>query len=243
MPLRGVTVLAVDQRLRADRNGYIEIPAHFHAEKFGRRNPHNLNGTPIQRHPLSQHLRIAAKFPLPKRVADHRSGRSTSWNVVIFANQAAHQRPHAQRLEKLTDAPKGLRKTGFAANRQIKAAVAPGKDAGEGLLMLANLLPQRIGEVWMSIREISGTAMLILGDLQFRKLLRMRNRKHAQPHRIQQLKDGGVSTDSQRERNGCDGKKARIHPQQAGAIMEILPQSFQQSAWVHVSGTIDMLTS
>src|SRR5258708_20700871 len=111
------------------------------------------------------------------------------------------------------------------------------------MLMPANMRPERIGEAWMSIREISGTAMLIIGDLQFRKLLRMRNRKHAQPHRIEQLKDGGVSADTQCERNGGDGKKARIHPQQAGAIMEILPQSFQQSAWVHVSGTIDMLTS
>src|SRR5713101_4460470 len=124
MPLRGVTVLAIDQRLRACRNGHIKIPAHFNTEEFGRRHSHNFKGTSIQRNPLPQHLRIAAKFTLPKRVADHRPGRATSWNVIIVADQPAHQWPYTERLEKLAAHPQALRKTGLAANGQIKAAVA-----------------------------------------------------------------------------------------------------------------------
>ncbi len=197
MPFRCMAILAVDQRLRTCWNGHIEIPANFHAEEFGRRHPHHLDRTPIQRDPLPQHLRIAAKFTLPKRIADHRPGRSASWNVVIVANQATHQRPHAQRLEKLAGHPQSLRITGLAANRQIKATVAPGENSREGLLMLANLLPLRIGEVRTPVGKIAGTAVLILGDLQFGQLLRMRNRKHAQPHGIEQLEDGGVSADTQ----------------------------------------------
>lgn len=48
MPLCQMTVLAIDYRLRAYRDGYIETTANFHAEKIGGRYSHNVEAMTVQ---------------------------------------------------------------------------------------------------------------------------------------------------------------------------------------------------
>src|SRR5580700_1933702 len=100
--------------------------------------------------------------------------------------------------------------------------------------MIANLLPLRVCEIGPSIREIPRTAVLVLGDFEFGKLLRMGQRQHPKSNSIKQFKDRRIGADAQCQRDGGNGEKSGADSEQAAAIAKILPQALQPAEWFHL---------
>src|SRR5438270_1198255 len=117
--------------------------------------------------------------------------------IIVVAHQTSQQRPHIERLKKISAHPKPLRVMRLPSGCQIEALIAPSEDARKSLLVIADLLPLRVGEVGMPVREIAGTAVLVFRDLQLRKFVRMGDGKRAQPDRIQQLKYRRICPDAE----------------------------------------------
>ena len=55
----------------------------------------------------------------------------------------------------------------------------------------------------------------------------MRYGQQAEAHRVEQLKDGSIGADAQRQRQGGDYEKALVQTEQACAKVEILPSAIK----------------
>jgi hypothetical protein len=97
-------------------------------------------------------------MPLPEAVADHRdrSGVPAAVEIVIRREDAAAHGGHAEDAEEIAADPQAFREMALAARGQIEAVRAEGQGSGEGLLVIAHLLPDRVGEIGVYGRAGSG---------------------------------------------------------------------------------------
>ena len=87
----------------------------------------------------------------------------------------------------------------LAARRQVEGGAAPDERAGERLLLIADPLPQRVGQVRPAARELPGAPTRRLRDADLHQLMRRLDRQRPQPHCVEQLKDGRVGADAKRQ--------------------------------------------
>jgi hypothetical protein len=105
------------------------------------------------------------------------------------------------------------------------------------LLCIANPLPDRIRQHRPAPAEgPAGSAPI--GDPHLDEPLRLDDRQLAESHRVDQLKDRRVGADAQRQRENRDRRERRVQPQQAGTVLEVLDDGFDEPECVH---TIDVL--
>ena len=110
----------------------------------------------------------------------------------------------------------------LATRGDVETTLAPGKHARKPLLQGANLLPLRVGQIRVRRREIAGTAMR-LNDANLGQLVRILERKRGQADGIEQLKDGSVGADAEREcehRNRCETWVIAQHAQGVAEILQ-----------------------
>ena len=62
--------------------------------------------------------------------------------------------------------------------------LAPGKDAGEGIVMASNLLPHGDGEVGIAAVSDAESSTIPAGDAQLGQFLRILDGQAAQAHRV-----------------------------------------------------------
>jgi hypothetical protein len=146
---------------------------------------------------------IHAEFPsthlaLPIGITDNCAGGRTGALLVFGQNQAATPRLDSEHAEEVAADPDSVRSPQFATLPNSHIIRGPGEDTREGLLLSLDLLPDRPSQssVTSGIQAHSAVAAL---DPYLRKLLRVLNRQAAQPDGVEQLKDGGIRADSQRQ--------------------------------------------
>ena len=105
---------------------------------------------------------------------------------------------------------------------------AQAKTPEEGLLMISDLLPDRIREHRVPVEKVSHPAVRV-GEPHLGELLWVDHRKHAQANRIQQLENRRIGADAEGQGYDRDGSEARIPLQLAGAVAEILPEDFERA--------------
>ncbi len=137
----------------------------------------------------------AAKLALPKRVADHRTWQPATGAVVFSGEQAAPERRHTQRSERLAADKEAASALGLRTlTKRDFIATAPSKNTRKSFLMGADLLPERVGEI------VSGSAdpksSISAANLNLGQLARTRHRQAAQTHSVEQLKNRRVCSDS-----------------------------------------------
>jgi len=74
---------------------------------------------------------------LPEGIADHGSRQATTAAIVGSGEYAAHQGPHTEYLEKIAADEKALSKPTFARGSEAETITAPGENAGEHVLLVA----------------------------------------------------------------------------------------------------------
>jgi hypothetical protein len=78
---------------------------------------------------------------------------------------------------------------------------------------------QRRGQLGPAAREIAASAPR--RDPKVVEPARIRDRQAPQPHRVEELEDGGVGADSERERQNRDQRKRRLEAQAPRAVAEV----------------------
>ena len=84
---------------------------------------------------------------------------------------------------------------------QAKIMIEPGENAGQGLLLFANLLKKREAEYCWVPADADGVIPAL--DLYADKGLRIDDRQTAETHGVDQLKNRGIDPDTERERQYC----------------------------------------
>jgi hypothetical protein len=103
----------------------------------------------------------------------------------------------AQGREKLARCVVSAHVARFPARRQIERVTAIGESSGKHVLAVANLLPDRVGEI----------SAVAAGHLE--QLFGMGHRQRFENQGIDQAENGGIGADSQRQREDGHGGKSR----------------------------------
>src|SRR5262249_7844213 len=141
-------------RLRAYGHGNVKVVAHGHPGEVRRRDADDIHDLVVEPQLLPQR-RAAAEFLLPEAIADHCARQSAAAPIVLYGEDAPGERPDAQDTEELTAYVQAIHKTSIAARVARETDVVPGSDSGEALMVLAELLPDRIGYHWIGAGIIS----------------------------------------------------------------------------------------
>src|ERR1044072_3774183 len=126
--------------------------------------------------------RLPTILALPELVADDQSRLAAAPLVVCCREEAAPRGLHTQRMEKVAAHVKHPSRTNFTARSEIDAVRTPGKDSREGLLVLSNLLPNRIGDRRRAADAAPCT--FHIRHANFGQFLRGFDRQRAQSHRV-----------------------------------------------------------
>jgi hypothetical protein len=112
--------------------------------------------------------------------------------------------------------------------------------------MLFDLLPHGHGEVGECAVFDPNSSWIAVSDPEFHQLARFCDGEGAQSHRVQDLEDGSVSPDAERERGDDDEGKVWTSEEDSQGSAHIVPEAFQPDRSVlrgdplaHGSGTAE----
>src|SRR5579863_2681762 len=119
----------------------------------------------------------SAIVTLPESIAEHSNAAAVPY-VVRSSHQPSGGRADAQDGEVIAAGVNAADVVHFAADGEVEGLWRPGEHTGKCILMTANLLPNRICDVWPGTRR-SGRAKFYL-----RKLLGILHGQHPEQDRI-----------------------------------------------------------
>src|SRR5215472_7805046 len=112
-------VFGIKDWLGADRQSNIKVASDLHAEEGRGSNPDNFRWVTVKADLVSDN-RTAAKFALPKRIADNDTGRTATTLIVGGRDQAALRRAKSERLEEAAADPNSLCVAGLSTLAKIQ---------------------------------------------------------------------------------------------------------------------------
>ncbi len=174
-----------------------------------------------------------AQVRLPERVTDHRRSGAASGMIVTAIEQPSTFWCDAEHGEEVTTHPEAARRSCLDAAACEELGIPPGKHAGKGALVSANQFPQRVGGFRVDAFVASERLRTI--SSHFGQLLRIGDDEGAEPYRIDQMKDGGVRTDPERQRQNGDGREDRAPAQDPQSISHVADDVLGQAHLVHSS--------
>ncbi len=172
-------------RLRAYRYGHVEVAANGHPEEVRRRDADDLHRLVVKPQLLAQRP-ATAELPLPEAIANDCARQSAAGPVVLRREDSPGNRPDPQDAEELAAYVEAIHKTGVAARITGETDVAPRSDSGEARVIVAQLLPDKIGYHWIAA-EKAPARLVHIDDAHLRQLLRILHRQRLQQHRIEKL--------------------------------------------------------
>src|SRR5207249_1063797 len=103
----------------------------------------------------------------------------------------------------------------------------------EGLLLRADLLPERLGE--KPARESpADPPLVVLVDRDRRKLLWLLHRKRAEAERVHELENRRVGAGAERQDEDRHERERRVLSKESHSVPEVLPQRVQPAQRVHL---------
>src|SRR3954465_3639260 len=129
-----------------------------------------------------------------------RAVASAAVQIVFAIEDAAAIRRNAEDVEHFAADPKAVDDAFLAFLREVETGRAVREDAFEGVLIIADCFPKRVGEIFVA------------ADVKPREAMRIGNGKRTEHHGVHDAKNGGVRADAERERkNRGYGEAARAH--------------------------------
>ena len=186
--------LAANDRLGAERRRDVEGAADLQAEEIAVRDADDRERVAVEVNRFSDHVRAAAILALPEAVTEdrHRSIRSAAAPVIVGREETPDVRRYAERVEEPPADEEALRVARLAAGVQVEARVAVGADADQHRLVIADVLPLRIGQ-----RGVRAANALEPQDHQPIGLV---HRQRLEDQRVDQREDRDIGADAQRQR-------------------------------------------
>src|SRR5262249_42014248 len=118
--------------------------------------------------------------------------------------------------------------------RQVEIGIAERGDAGEKSGMIAELLPERVRDLPVAPFLTATPALSNHADLN--QLFRMLDRQTTDEKCVDQLEDGGIGADAERERQNPRGSEHRIALQLPRAVAQVGEQIEQPAGGPHIAG-------
>ncbi len=143
-----------EDRLDANRNGHVKCVADGDAVKPRRGDAEDLKRIAVERQPLTDDARVAAKIALPESVADVCGRNAASWLVILWSYKSPENRLDTQNVKEIAADANAFCVVDFPTGCQIEAGIAPNSDFRKTFLAFANLFPQRKCELRILAREI-----------------------------------------------------------------------------------------
>src|SRR5215469_11162848 len=133
---------------------------------FGTREPGGRHTNDFERMILNNQTRAegggtSSEFPLPERIAQDHGGRGTASQVVFRAEQPPGGGQNLERQKEFASYSEYGDAARFGALPDSQGCVCPAENARKRLLVLADLLEERIAEIVRVIRDTE----VHLGDL------------------------------------------------------------------------------
>jgi hypothetical protein len=186
--------------LHRDRYEHVRVASKLLTAETFLRHAHDRHGVPVDDYCLVEHGGIRSETRGPVPVCEH-DNRMTAWYpIVVFIENAAQNRVHAENLEVISRYQIcSSRKSGVLVG-QAGGSASRTCQAGEWRLLRLHL-----AEHWITERRSSGlvgrhAALRRSRVVQEDQLLRIPDRKRTQQHTIEHRKDCGVRPDAQRKR-------------------------------------------
>src|SRR6185312_14637221 len=216
----GVKIIGcVDNRFRTCEDGDIKLAAHLQPIKPGRRHAQHRNWTASKAYRSSYDVSIAAELALPEAVADYRAGRAAALVVISRVKNAPENRLNTENIKEFAAHPEPVGIAGLAAIGKIKGGGTEGERV-KALRLAPNLLPHGIGGIGVAPGHVSGTARIC--GTKNEQFLWIFHRHRAHAHGINQLEDGSIGANAERQRKHADGGEAGIQAQHAQAVANVL---------------------
>src|SRR5437773_2319907 len=126
---------------------------------------------------------LPAEFTLPKSVTQDHSRCSTTRLVIFCTEQAAFDRNHTQRREHPAANPETASVLCLGTSTELKTPICPRKYLRKSVLVIADLFPERIGEVGIRTRNDS-KSVVPTSDLNHGQSLRIGDGQTAKTYGI-----------------------------------------------------------
>ena len=175
----------------------------------------------VNRKLLADGRGFPSQLPLPERITQYCAGGTTAPFVIGSVEHSSQDGANTQRVEEIAAHPKAAYQVDLTPRSQIEVVRGPCEDGGKGLMIVPDLLPNRIGERGVPVEKASHAALPV-GQLYLRELLWTIHRKQAQTNRTHQLEDRRVGANTQRERQKRNRRKTGTAAQLAQAVADVL---------------------
>jgi hypothetical protein len=159
------------------------------------------------------------QLALPEAVADDGVGSATR-PVVARLQQAAPRGHDTERVERVAAHPRAAHQVPRVALAHLHVEPRrPGEDAREGLLVVSDLLPERIRE--RIPPAVDAEAAVAPGNLDRDQRPGRLDRQGSQPHCIEELENRRVGADAERQRQDGDRRESRAPSNLPHAVPQI----------------------
>src|SRR6185312_14415070 len=142
--------------------------------------------------------------------------------IVRWRKQPAKLRPYAKRGEIAAAGKDACGVMNCTTSGEIKMLRAPGKNTGKDVLLVAKLIPQRIGE------SGSRCFVALIQPQHLNQLLRSLHRQETEHNGIDQAENGRVRANAQGQSQNGDGGEGRRFAQHAQRKAQILNEGLKQ---------------
>src|SRR5438552_11157808 len=128
---------------------------------------------------------------------------------------------HAEGVEETSADVEPKRRNRFSFAGQIPSAVAPGEQRREGLLLLADLLPQRLGENRAARIPPAHPPLAVLVDSDGHELVWLLYWKRAETERVDELENRRVGAGAERQGQDRHEREGRVLAKGPHAVAEV----------------------
>src|SRR6266566_5107276 len=129
---------------------------------------------------------------------------------------------HAKGVEETSADVKPKRRNRFSFAGEIPSTVAPGEQRREGLLLLADLLPQRLGENRAARIPPAHPPPAVLVDPDGRELVWLLYWKRAETERVDELENRRVGAGAERQGQNRHERECRVLSKGPHAVEEVV---------------------
>src|SRR5437762_9769508 len=129
---------------------------------------------------------------------------------------------HAEGVEETSADVEPKRRNRFSFAGQIPSAVAPGEQRREGLLLLADLLPQRLGENRAARIPPAHPPLTVLVDPDRDQFVWLLYWKRAETERVDELENRRVGAGAERQSQNRHEREGRVLSKGPHAVAEVV---------------------
>src|SRR3984957_12213 len=223
-------ILTVSQSIRVrrhlslhrDGNKNVGRLSYLNSKKSAPRHSHNRHGSSLHNQLLVQNSGITAELALPVPVAQYHYRVRARRGFILRIEDASECRGHAERFKVISTYKFSVCQLGVSLTRNARLYRKSCEQAGEDLVVIAQIFVHRIQPRRASVAVAPISARLRSGSVQHNQLLGILDRQETQEHLVGDGKYCSIRADAQSQRQDCNDRKSWTLRQHSQRIAQVL---------------------